>query len=70
MPAFGVGQCIESKAKNWNQGNLNFVKYYLGQLVFGVLECAQYCVRKVNKLFKVPSFVEIGDPIIPLTLSM
>ncbi|CAD8081100.1 unnamed protein product [Paramecium primaurelia] len=60
MPAFGVGQCIESKAKNWNQG----------QLVFGVLECAQYCVRKVNKLFKVPSFVEIGDPIIPLTLSI
>ncbi|CAD8201240.1 unnamed protein product [Paramecium pentaurelia] len=59
MPAFGVGIIVETKQPKWD----------VGQIVFGVLECANLCKRPTKPLFKVPLF-ELGDPNIPLLLSI
>lgn len=67
MPAFGVGVIVATQQPKWDVGMLTI--FTLGQIVFGVLECATLCKRHTKPLFKVPLF-EIGDPNIPLLLSI
>lgn len=60
MPAFGIGVCVASKAPKWN----------VGELVFGVLEVADYSIRDPKKVYKVPQTVKDDPSILPLVFSV
>ncbi|CAK84557.1 unnamed protein product (macronuclear) [Paramecium tetraurelia] len=60
IPAFGCGVVAESKSKRFNKGDL----------VLGALDCADYCVRNANTIFKLPAVKSKHDPNLPLFLSV
>ena len=71
MPAFGIGVCVASKAQKWNIGkNPILIFYKIGELVFGVLEVADYSIRDPKKVYKVPQTIKDDPSILPLVFSV
>ena len=70
MPAFGIGVCVASKAPKWNVGNNPKIIIFLGELVFGVLEVADYSIRDPKKVYKVPQTIKDDPSILPLVFSV